>query len=635
MSDKDPMIELIRHVRDVCAEAVAGNRYDPFEDDTCDASDDVRELDPSRILARARALRANAIRGGLREGFSEALRVVDAVHPLNTPRDRWQAQGPGVAHYFEPDSKMGPSGRLAVCGHRLRPERYETPWGRCPACMRVLAKRYEEAQTARATQATSLPTRGRASGGPYANKSIASCVLKDDGVEVEFDDKDTVFLPFSVFGLRPGVRIVGCHARSLGVDLEFDPPQSAMGFSSNWLRMQASMLPGGRNYRPEEEGEASHEREATRDPELDGGVGGDPAPVGLTNASTSFPYFEGWFPNFLEQSPLGPTLLSLEKDEETWFAVYHTIKAAWLQTPGFIDDPDDCLAGIDPARVESLDFEPCGHCKACEAGAAEVEAAGVVSVERVPAAQVVADAPCAHPRTYYNADTDNFYCVDCRKGMGLIYYAANITQVKESIAARKVFYGTFERQNAHCDGSGQLSGYAGDCAGCIACNHSICRTALEAAYKEIARGQTATRLPRIAGQPEHQKDTGWAADPFAQLERLADYCNAVDMVDEDSNDVPIVDAVIGVLKDHQRLLVSLSDPRGDNEAVSYDDLCDELARCLQDLSAIADGDHDNGDQRCWKAYDRALKVWDQATGTSPADPATPDPTVVDEGQDHE
>lgn len=168
---------------------------------------------------------------------------------------------------------------------------------------------------------------------------------------------------------------------------------------------------------------------------------------------------------------------------------------------------DDCAAGVDPARIEALEFEPCGHCRACIAGAAEVEGAGVIGVTRVTQDEPVVDAAaCSHPNPW-------------PRGLGheggTIYW---------------------------CRDCGCITEMSGD-------NRS------PEAWMWI---RPKSAMPRVFGQPEHQKKAGWAADPFGQLERLADYCNAVDMLDEHSNDVPIVDAVIAVLESYQKLLTQVA-----------------------------------------------------------------------------
>lgn len=51
-------LDLVREVRDLCADAVSGCRYDGEDgDDLPDAGDDVRSLDPGDLLARVRARR--------------------------------------------------------------------------------------------------------------------------------------------------------------------------------------------------------------------------------------------------------------------------------------------------------------------------------------------------------------------------------------------------------------------------------------------------------------------------------------------------------------------------------------------------------------------------------------------------
>lgn len=141
----DDMVELVRAVREQCAQAVAGCHY---TEDTPDAGDDVRELDASLLLRRARA-------------------AVAAIH---------------------------------------------------------------------------APT-----------SNVVSCDVHDDVVDVEFGDGFSVSLPCSVFGVPADARVVGCEARSYGVDLELEPPRDkSLSYSSNWIRHQASLLPGGYNYLPGE-----------------------------------------------------------------------------------------------------------------------------------------------------------------------------------------------------------------------------------------------------------------------------------------------------------------------------------------------------------------------------------------------
>ncbi len=87
--------------------------------------------------------------------------------------------------------------------------------------------------------------------------------------------------------------------------------------------------------------------------------------------------------------------------------------------------------------------------------------------------------------------------------------------------------------------------------GCVRCGREDSETAngCDLCLTCAAAEPEPTVVHRI-GQPDHQQNQPWAADPCGQIERLADWVNGRDFADES---IPVVDNVIDVMNQSTEL----------------------------------------------------------------------------------
>jgi hypothetical protein len=359
---EENLVELVRLVRDMCAQAVTGKRY---SENSCDAPADVRALDPRILLADAR-VRISAARGVA----AHADEVEQAAHALEATRDQ-EVDGEGGA--MEPTI---PGGEDIVIAHEAKredvrylldvvgecwPNLYSVSEGRASASAEVPRETfvYRDADAFQSWEAQGRTDENARNRVHFLFGDEQTRIVLEPGSDIEAP------LRAALEGAEDGGpwqaqlrRILAQHAEE-GAEGAADTQSLPHTVQVRHLEAARSWLDTDPPWTRREDvyafGFADGEAFASD-------------PLG----------FDEWMAAFIRLSPLGSTIQRLSQDEETRFAILHTIKAAWMHVA--LDQVDDCAADIDPARIEALEFEPCGTCKACVAAHAELQDAGVMSV---------------------------------------------------------------------------------------------------------------------------------------------------------------------------------------------------------------------------------------------------------------